>query len=103
MTEIEKLYENAGIEPLCQIPDGYCGVKNVYEDFTSEKQIELIKLLAKRPLTLYIGKYKGKYYFGNSNYKSKENDFEEALATRTNDLWKSLTTEEQQQIREILQ
>ena len=70
--------------------------------FTAEKQLELIKWLAKRPLTLLIGRYKGKYYFGNSNFNSKADSFDNALAIRINDLWQDITEEEKEQVRNIL-
>ena len=113
MSEITKLYENAGIKPLCQIPDKYCGVQNVYADFTAKKQIELIKWL------LYNAKVDclNMFYKDEENYleisinckngysyeNSFDDNFEIAMASVINTLWQSLTSEEKQQIKEILE
>lgn len=107
MNEIEKLYENAGVKPLCQIPDGSCGVKNVYEDFTAEKQLELIKWLCKTGRCLLrVVQYTdtNNWYMQTlENISSTAESFEESLAGLINNLWQDLTAEEQQQIKEILQ
>lgn len=102
--EIIKLYENAGIKPLCQIPDGYCGIKNVYEDFTAEKQIFLLQWLLNRA-DLYLHKHKSDftYSIASSNYAvNKYRDFKKSIAEFVNKLWQSLSEEEKQQIKEIL-
>ena len=47
MNDIEKkFYKTFGIKPLCQIEDGYCGLKNVYEDITDRILLELICILS---------------------------------------------------------
>ena len=122
MTEIEKMFENAGIKKEFEKPakcsknpyitcngclfydnkKGKCNNRKDYSPFTAEKQIELIKWLGKRPLTLLIGRRKGKYYFGNSNFNSKADSFDNAIAIRINDLWQNLTEEERKRIKEIL-
>jgi len=100
MTEIEKMYENAGIKKIeLDYPDN---IDPFYPDFTAEKQLKLIKWLGKRPLTLLIGQYKGKYYFGNSNFNSKADSFDNAIAIRINDLWQDLTDQEKEEIRGVL-
>ena len=109
MNEIEKLYKNAKI--FCLHPSGFCKYigatcerceRHKYPSFTAEKQLELIKWLADRPLPVLIGKYKGKYYFGNTEFNSKVDVFDNALARRLNEYWDSLTKEEKEQIKEIL-
>lgn len=119
-SQVEKMYENADVKKqipkVCSSNELYCKeceahiedampyCKNAeYPPFTAEKQLELIKWLAKRPLTLLIGRYKGKYYFGNSNFNSKADSFDNAIAIRINDLWQSLTEEEKQQVKGILE
>ena len=115
MTEIEKMYANARInkigikrcsgikQSVCQYNCNKCeSFDYKYPPFTTEKQIELIKWLGKRPLTLLIGQYKGKYYFGNSNFNSKADNFDNAIAIRINDLWQSLTDQEKEEVRKIL-
>ena len=98
MNEVEKMYENAGLHKK-----SYIAVNFNDKIFTAEKQLELIKWLAKRPLTLLIGRYKGKYYFGSSNFSSKADSFDNAIAIRINDLWQDLTDTERKQIKEILE
>lgn len=108
MSEITKLYKNAGIEPIVRdnaIGRGYYIEHQRVEEyppFTADKQLELIKWLADRPLPVLIGKYKGKYYFGNTEFNSKADVFDNALARRINEYWDSLTEEEKEQIKGIL-
>ena len=109
MNETEKIYKNAGIKPIdiAEYGSTYIPKKieingKPYPPFTAEKQIELIKWLADRPLSLIIGRRRSKYYFGNSNFSSKADVFEEALAGRINDLWYFITEEEKQQVKGIL-
>lgn len=105
MTEIEKLYDNAGIEPLCQIPDGYCGVKNVYEDFTAEKQLKLLEEITKLyriTITHSMDAYYIKARSKNGNKFRVNHYFDEGLASLINDLWQDLTEQEQERIRDIL-
>jgi succinate dehydrogenase flavin-adding protein (antitoxin of CptAB toxin-antitoxin module) len=121
MNEVVKLYEKAGIEPEkkcyywdcsystgmpandipyaerncqdCSNPD-----KAVYPPFNSEKQLELIKLIANRK------DYPAYEYFGNlfDDYIQLR-EFDEALARLVNDLWQDLTEEEHKQVKEILE
>lgn len=104
MTEISKMFENAGIKPLCQIPDEYCGLKNVYEDFTAEKQLSLIKCLFKISDTENINiECEDKFCIHNVLGQSDDCDtLEDALASYINDIWQSLTDQEKKEIRNIL-
>lgn len=104
MTEIEKMFENAGIKPLCQIPDKSCGVQNIYEDFTAEKQLELIKFLLDKYCDIRIRKnLEGAYYITSFNDISCfSEDFEETLASFTNTHLQDLTDQEKEEIRRIL-
>ena len=126
-TEIEKLYENAGIKPLptcnnCSMLDEYwsngtycstckydkdkdeCNMVNyLYPPFTAEKQLELIKWIARKGL-IQINYSSHQCYQFNSfriggDYKA---DISEALASHYNNLWQYLTKEERKQIKEIL-
>ena len=112
MTEIEKMFENAGIKPLCQISDGYCGIKNVYEDFTAEEQIKILIALANYNLyeedkRLMIDSFNGEIYIGFyqdttlvANATDKE--FSKCVAKIINNLWQDLTDQEKEEIRNIL-
>ena len=80
-----------------------------YPPFTAEKQLELIKLLGDvKDFIVEIDRFKSVYYIGcreagsNDKYWGSHNLFEEALAELVNDLWQSLTEEEKEQIRRVL-
>ena len=87
MTEVEKLYELAGVD------FGYnnFGVPNIQPPFTAEKQLELIKWL------IIEG-----YIEDMLTVQISEENFEACLADTFNELWQDLTEEEKQQIKEIL-
>ena len=112
MTEIEKMYENAGINKRCcanikfedciYLPSD-CGYYN-YPDFTAEKQIKLIKFLLDKYCDIRIRKnLEGAYYITSFNDIScfSEN-FEETLASFTNTHLQDLTDQEKEEIRNIL-
>lgn len=137
-TEIEKMYINAGIEKqtsyYCSFEYGAaCPYDNMtcpecpyykeedepqYPDFTAEKQLELIKWLAKRGYGDYTSSLlinitddrvyfsagaKPKYYVIEVLYDSNRcTDFENALANLINNLWQDLTNQEKEEIRRIL-
>ena len=118
VNEITKLYENAGVEPKAKCNSGACIVTNpsktwckqcesldyTYPPFTAEKQIELIKWLARKGL-IQINYSSHQCYQFNSfrvggDYKT---EISEALASHCNNLWQDLTEEERKQIKEILE
>ena len=121
MSEIEKMYENAEVKKqipkVCSSNELYCKeceahiedamsyCKNAeYPPFTAEKQIELIKWLARKGL-LQINYSSHQCYQFNSfrvggDYKS---NLSEALASHCNNLWQDLTEEEKQQVKGILE
>lgn len=104
MTEISKMFENAGIKPLCQLPDKFCGVQNIYEDFTAEKQLELIKLLTQRcDLTIsHFTKWEFIHFDGQEPTQVTGKDFAETFAKLINAYWQSLADQEKEEIRRIL-
>lgn len=115
MSEITKLYENAGVLKECLSPCYInktwrkthdcpnCDNRESYPPFTAEKQIKLIKWLMK--YDEIHGDYNDGYGFSTLNYSGKyKKDFEEALASIiNNELWQDLSEEEKQQIKEILE
>ena len=124
MNEIENMYKNAGfIKKQCK--DYSCIVcdKNnnceKYPPFTAEKQLELIKWLAKKDYGDYTSSIsititddrcyfsageKPKYFANEVLYDSNRfTDFEQSLSNLINCLWQDLTEEEKQQIKEILE
>ena len=115
MTEIEKLYELAGVN--CKPNYVYnkvpilSGLK--YPPFTAEKQIELIKWLSKDDVvriekytlsgeTFYELAHTFDDWFEDYKYTYATESFEEALAGLINSLWQDLTEEEQNEIKNIL-
>ena len=105
MSEIEKMYKNAGVEPtVLDYPDN---IEPFYPDFTPEKQLELIKWLC---LNTYRNYIHFRYERDINNWKMECNmvgireygNFDECFAELINQLWQDLTTEEQEQIRSIL-
>lgn len=111
MSEIEKLYENAGIKKeVIPCPAKYYGydcTRNNWDDedcscdiegypsFTAEKQIELICFLLNADIKIDICK--------EPNMKMEICDIAEALAEVTNTIWQDLTPEEKQQVKGILE
>ena len=146
MSEIEKLYENAGIEPryqdCCKLADKYWDNENIadeylcfdhymkavcphnqectdecknaydktiYPEFTAEKQLEMIKWLAKR-FDFGLEYYQNKTWavqtqLGWDGYEVmyEHKNFAEALAGLINHLWQDLTDTEKAKIKRILE
>lgn len=116
MSEISKLYENAGIKPIkqgycdwdsdCPYPDiinDGCGDecpywkyedKAKYPPFTAEKQIELVCFLINRGVELSFNCEQGKI---------NTQAIQRGLAGLINSLWQDLTEAEKVQIKEILE
>ena len=109
MNEIEKLMQNAEVTPICLIPDRYCGMQPIYEDFTAEKQIKLMKWLAKYKYSYGLEYLSDKwtncceYLLGSFEYVSEDTDFEQSLAGLVNIIWQSLTEQEKTRIKNILE
>lgn len=114
MTEIEKMFENAGIKKLlycdiCKAQEHSLGLcaeiqcDTFYPPFTSEKQLEIIKFLFNHSVSYDVDS-KGKYWFHISDdcYTYYYDKFEIALANIINEMWQSLTDKEKEEIRNIL-
>ena len=112
MSEIEKLYKNCGfVETIKHYGCHEHRVKDI--PFTAEKQIELIKWLVKHRFNFMVYELTEKdFTFEVINKRLKqtsqfvslsENNFEEGLAKILNCFWQSLTEEERQKIKEILE
>ena len=115
MTEIDKMYENAGIKGEWRD----CRTKNgkIYEGknpknrnirlckprFTAEKQLEIMELFVRKGMLLFTFSTKGNYkvsgFYKGSDYCS---DIKEAFANYINNLWQHLTDQEKEEIRSIL-
>lgn len=108
MTEIEKLFENAGIK--CLHPSGFCKhigatcevcKRHKYPPFTAEKQLEITKFLLKK--AVYYDVKDDKYWFFWEDCESVGyKPFDEAIAHFVNILWQDLTDQEKEEIRNIL-
>ena len=120
-TEIDKLYENAEIEKIhnckgCEYEEEYicddCPPQQlIYPPFTAEKQLELIKWIAHKAhngllINKHITNGGASMVFDDlgdeSILVSSFISFEECIAKLVNNLWQSLTEEEKEQIRGIL-
>lgn len=113
MSEIEKMYENAGfVQKRCK--DYSCIVCdknkdcNKYPPFTAEKQIKLIKFLLKNYDGVDINKKINRFNFlvDNGTFigcHHNDKSFEESLAGVINKLWVNMPEEEKQQVRGILE
>lgn len=126
MSEISKLYENAGVEKIkdclyCKerkieclkgtLTMGNCGVKPYgdYPPFTAEKQLAIFKIFCRRYLEVSQHvEENGDLCFGikatvGDYAVSFNKDFAECLADFVNCLWQVLTEEEKQQVKGILE
>jgi len=118
MNEIEKMYKNAGVKKQkyfshASFYDGSDVFEEKIPPFTAEKQLELIKWLGELDyLGLMRTTMETKDWIFNSEYNmsgdiyknsSRAKTFEETLAKLINTLWQDLTSEEQKQIKEILE
>lgn len=124
MSEIEKLYENAGVEKAPNFNNCYpemlkchhcehykvidectgrC-LNEVYPTFTAEKQIKIIKLLTQQSdLTIsHFEKWELWLFDGQEYTQITGKDFTETLAKLINAYWKNLTEEQKETIHGIL-
>ena len=109
MSEIEKLYKNAGIEvPTVRLKIFKDDDGKIYTHppFTAEKQLELIKWLINEVdyITMWhFNNSKKPYDFDLGSRNSGGETFEDALAQMINNLWQDLAEEEKQQVKGILE
>ena len=112
MSEIEKMYKNAGIEKCnrflkpCPFGNECDGCEHYwYPEFTAEKQIELIKWLAKKDLMYRLTYERDFLWCSQLEWQSSfcYESFEESLANLINTIWQDLTEEEKQQVKGILE
>lgn len=117
MSEIEKLYENVfgNIKPNCSLCKKLIDCKiientrncnnfkfNAVENFTAEKQLELIKFLKDARDFHTFEKWCTSLDSTGTAVEQRSETFEEALAGLINQLWIDLTDAEKQEIKEIL-
>lgn len=122
MSEIEKMYENAGFKkqeienctyknstPCGHICDDgedcpYLEIKEDYPPFTAEKQLNLIKWIAEYKEECRITYEKEYKWCTQTDWQSSfcYDNFPASLANLINNLWQDLTEEEREEIRKIL-
>ena len=95
MSEITKLYENAGVskEPAIIPSSGEVIYWKNYPPFTAEKLINLEMFLIN----------KGDFDIKKGSVDITLESFTSCIAGLINNLWQDLTEEEKEQIKEILQ
>lgn len=93
MTEIEKLFDNAGIEKDWK-PLPYGDIEEYYPKFTTDKQLKIIEWFISNPWWLNLKSLDKTLDFSL--------DFDEKLAKLVNRLWESFDEEEKEEIRRIL-
>lgn len=105
MSEITKLYENAGIKMQHLLDVNTNQFVDVYPPFTAEKQIAILQLLTQQcDLTIsHFREWEFIHYDGQEPLKITGKDFTETFAKLINVYWQDLTEEEHKQIKEILQ
>ena len=112
MNEIEKLYDNAGVNQVCNTCElrGFkrlCPTKElcvqVNPPFTAEKQLKIIMNFDNFEMRFEKSEYLLFISCPPTRYHSHHKKFEIALAKLINLIWQHLTEQEQQQIKEILQ
>ena len=93
MSEITKLYENAGVskEPAIIPSSGEVIYWKNYPPFTAEKQLKIVKMILFSTWWLNLKRLQ---------FSEK---FDEGLAQMINELWQDLTPEEKQQVKGILE
>lgn len=119
MSEVEKMYKNAGVEKInTQYANNISYHLVGYPLFTAEKQLELIKWLASKEYGYYSYGFLMNISDGTTwlrvgiscgedliydTYSSDGDTLEEAIAKILRFMWNKLTEEERKQIKEILE
>ena len=107
MSEIEKMYELAGVEKEYKIHtiDWQSFKEYYYPPFTAEKQIAILQLLTQQcDLTIsHFTEWEFIHYDGQEPTQVTGEDFAETFAKLINAYWQSLTEEEKQQVKGILE
>lgn len=102
---IQKLYEITGVD---SVDFNTYTLKDAYLPFTAEKQLELIKWVSNFKVYESVIHKDRKWFMcasiGCNDYcESRNESFEQALASLILELWKDLTDDQKQEIKRILQ
>lgn len=115
MSEIEKLYKNAGVLKECLSPCYInktwrkthdcpnCDNRENYPPFTAEKQIELIKFIS--GWNMFLKNDAGQFYIatGDNVISYYAENLENAICLCINSKWQLMNEEEKQQVKGILE
>ena len=101
---IQKLYEIAGVD---SVGFNTYTLKDEYPPFTAEKQLELIKWVSNFKVYESVIHKDRKWFMcasiGCNDYcESRNESFEQALASLILELWKDLIDDQKQEIKRIL-
>lgn len=104
MSEVEKLYKNVGVGYQTYIVNTNPPIKYPQIDFTAEKQIAILQLLAQQcDLTIsHFTEWEFIHYDGQEPLEITGQDFTETFAKLINAYWQDLTEQEKTEIAEIL-
>ena len=116
MSEIEKMYENAGIKKtkgdclFCPLDVHTCvrsydECPHYYPPFTAMKQLLLLQWIVNKT-DLYLHRHKTDFNYSIASGDiavNKNKDFKESIAEFINTMWQDLTEEEKQQVKGILE
>ena len=102
---IQKLYEITGVD---SVGFNTYTLKDEYPPFTAEKQLELIKWVSNFKVYESVIHKDRKWFMcasiGCNDYcESRNESFEQALASLILELWKELIDDQKQEIKRILQ
>jgi len=121
MSEIQKMYKNAGIEQTQDITCGDCEFLNYFEEkkpcksctqygikkyppFTAEKQISILQFCLKWGQVHILEGIDNEYRIENYCYRQGyQPTLADAIANYINEKWEKLTPEEKQQVKGILE
>jgi hypothetical protein len=113
MSEIEKMYENAGVNQVCNTCElrGFkrlCPSKELCvrtnPPFTAEKQIAILQFCLKWGQVHILKGIDDEYRIENSYYRQgHQPTLADAIANYINEKWEKLTPEEKKQVKGILE
>lgn len=103
MTNIEKLYELAGIN-ICTRKDKECKDCGYYFfKFTEQKQLDIIKYFSENIDFLELSHNGEEFEFYSSCSRTSDKDFSQALASFIYYKWDDLTETQKEEVKGILE
>ena len=105
MKEVKKLYKLAGVNYRVETLDSFPSYEIIIPSFTAEKQLELIKWLARKSNLIRIGYHNKEntyHIFSNEVVGGFHYNFSESIVTYTQCILDFCDETEQEEIRKIL-